>query len=642
MLRFNWVQFREHGTTPGLMLILGVLCLSAYAVTLKADFKSIDDYVSIVDNPQLRSWSNLDDIFSESFFKKNKNDYYRPLVTASFLVEYQLCGLNAAFYYLTNILIHFANAVLVFLMMNLLLKQRATAFAAALLFVLHPVHWEAVANIPGRAILLCAFFYLSSFLLFCLAFSGRRPLLTYGFSLTAFILALLSKESALVLPGVIFCYLFFLPPPLPQTADMPVGLHRLRSKPSLKSLPRILRRLLWIAPFVLIEGIYLMIRESIGILRLAAWDTPFNAGLGFLSFLRGVITYVRILIIPLDLQYDRGQRLITSLFSAEVLGVILFFGLLTVVLYCLWKVKRISPVGLFFLCWFAIDLIPVSQVLVPIKIQEDLLALSEHFLYVPSLSFCLLIVWAFLKLKKTFVFRKWISENIFYFVMTGYFAFFYLTTIQQAVYASEEIAMYQDSLRRSPKNTRILNAMALAYARSGLFPEAEQYFRKVLEIVPASTRARIGLGKSLVDQGRLWAGLKEYERVHDPRQLKSLWTENKRIVLNLLRDQYQSQIKENPYDPRLYYSVSVVYAKAGQLDQAVQALEHALFLSPDDPEAWFNFSSISEARGDLDRARYGYRQTITLAGPGDPLSEMSAQALMGLEQRLELNKDSKN
>jgi hypothetical protein len=98
----------------------------------------------------------------------------------------------------------------VFALVCRLWKDRTTAFWVALLFAMHPVQWEAVSNISGRAILLNALFVFSSFYLFLEFYQRRRMILLLG-SVLSFVLGLLTKESAAILPVVMILYMFFSP-----------------------------------------------------------------------------------------------------------------------------------------------------------------------------------------------------------------------------------------------------------------------------------------------------------------------------------------------------------------------------------------------------------------------------------------------
>ena len=196
-----------------MLALIAVLEVTAYSFMLSAPFKTMDDEFSIVNNFNIKSFQNTVQILGSSFF--NGNAYYRPLVSLSYMLEYHFFDLNPLFYNLDNLLLHLATSISVFFIVFIIFKNCWMGFFTALLFAIHPVHWEAVSNIPGRSILLCAFFNLNAFLFFCLS---RRDeaiprLCAYGLyvlSLIFFFLALLSKESAVVLPFILLSYQFFL------------------------------------------------------------------------------------------------------------------------------------------------------------------------------------------------------------------------------------------------------------------------------------------------------------------------------------------------------------------------------------------------------------------------------------------------
>ena len=189
---------------PKNFLLIAVLCFVSFSPVLWGQFKGLDDEFSIINNADLRHVENLPRIFSSGYFKGH--DYYRPLVMASYLAEYQLVGLNPLLYNLDGLLLHLFNAWMVFLLAGFLLQDRRKAWWVALLFAVHPVHWEAVGNISGRAILLCAAFTLSAAWLFLRYLKEARPMLL-GMSLACFTLASLAKESAAVLIAVLGLYM---------------------------------------------------------------------------------------------------------------------------------------------------------------------------------------------------------------------------------------------------------------------------------------------------------------------------------------------------------------------------------------------------------------------------------------------------
>ena len=184
------------------IIVLGSI---AFGSMLPAPFRVMDDRISIVENPAIKSTKNIPGIFKEGYF--HDQSYYRPLINLSFMGEYQAFGFNSFYYNLDNLILHIINALLVFLLVSRLTNNDTISFWTGLLFVIHPVQWEAVCNIPGRSILLSAFFVLTSFILFLEYYKNRRWLLGLPVLIT-FFLGLLCKESTGVLPIVVIAYLW--------------------------------------------------------------------------------------------------------------------------------------------------------------------------------------------------------------------------------------------------------------------------------------------------------------------------------------------------------------------------------------------------------------------------------------------------
>jgi hypothetical protein len=159
--------------------LLAILTFAAYSFAVNGSYKTMDDDYSIVRNEMIRSINNLPQIFTTGFF--GDQSYYRPLVAVSFMKEYFFFKLNPVPYYIDNILIHIFNAFLVFAITLALTSRRRIAMGTAFLFALHPIQWEAVANIPGRSILLCAFYGLASFYCFIISYgqTGKKKYLLF-------------------------------------------------------------------------------------------------------------------------------------------------------------------------------------------------------------------------------------------------------------------------------------------------------------------------------------------------------------------------------------------------------------------------------------------------------------------------------
>ena len=163
-----------------------------------------DDFPLIVANPRLQSWSLFFQNLLTPFFSFPANPqlhYWRPTTLLSYALELRLWGVSPWGFHLTNILLHTANTLLLYLLLKRFRLEGALPWTASLLFLLHPAHGENIAWISGRTDLL-AFLFLALSLLFRLEYEERKRGLPL--SLLFFALALLSKEAALLFLPLLF------------------------------------------------------------------------------------------------------------------------------------------------------------------------------------------------------------------------------------------------------------------------------------------------------------------------------------------------------------------------------------------------------------------------------------------------------
>ena len=173
-----------------------VFGLVAYARTLSFGLSYLDDNVLDDQKPFLSHFANALTGFGHLDLLKA---YYRPLVTASYVVDAQWSGSGALAYHATNLVVHLLAVGLVYV---LLTRLRVSTWAAALgasLFAVHPALVEAVAWIPGRNDLLFTVFALGAWVLLVMDAEKPSPWLrsAHAFCLVA---ALFGKETAVVLP----------------------------------------------------------------------------------------------------------------------------------------------------------------------------------------------------------------------------------------------------------------------------------------------------------------------------------------------------------------------------------------------------------------------------------------------------------
>ena len=176
------------------------------------NFSYLDDNVLILGNQYFLS--NLTNIF-QSFLKDvflSSNHlafYYRPLMTVSFIFNYQIGGINPFIYHFTNVALHLLSASLLFIFLQKLDYRKELAFLFSLIFLVHPALTQAVSWIPGRNDSLLLVFILATFIFF-IKYLENQKTKNLVWSLIFFGLALFTKESAILILPIMFFYLYFI------------------------------------------------------------------------------------------------------------------------------------------------------------------------------------------------------------------------------------------------------------------------------------------------------------------------------------------------------------------------------------------------------------------------------------------------
>lgn len=293
------------------------LALVVFANSLSNDF-AYDDNTIVRDNPRVRSLSDWRQIWLSDWWRPPpgqswgsnplRDRLYRPLTLWTFAVNYAVGGLHPLGYHLVNVLLHAIVCGLVGVLARRLLEDRAAATLAALLFAVHPVHSEAVANVVGRAELLAALFLLIGLL--CLLPSraaqgapgtpGARglPAGRTVLAAIAFLAALLSKETAICYPAVAAIMLYW------HFRGRSPGLHRWLTTGMLLTIPL---AVYFPMRLVALEG---------HLLREQPADPLFNPLVGADARARLILPltilghYTRLLIVPARLSCDYGYRIV--------------------------------------------------------------------------------------------------------------------------------------------------------------------------------------------------------------------------------------------------------------------------------------------------------------------------------------------
>lgn len=421
-------------------LLLAAVALT-YANTLANQFV-MDDELYIMRNAQVTSPS-----FSRLFSPNAISSVYRPLAFAVLAFNWTLSGTEPFGYHLLNLGLHAGVTWLLYILLQELLASlpegKSVAFAAALLFAVHPIHTEAVAWVVGRAELLAAGFLFAGWILHL----RDRPIA----SLACFVLAMLSKESAVA----------FLP--LLLVGDYATG----KWKPPLRYALSAGVTLLYLGLVWQAEG------GRFGPADIPVVDNPLAHLPGvwrILNALRVAWKYAALQIYPAALSCDYSfnaipvyrdfQHTLPAALAAVIIGAWI---------WALWKRKTawVLAGGIYF-AGFA----TTANILVPTGT-----IMGERLAYLPSVGFCLIAAlgWSWLRHKQHFV--AWG-------LLTALVLAFAVRTVLRNRDWKDNFALYSSAVHALPNDAKMHSDLAGQYMVRNQLDQAAMEYQAALRINP--------------------------------------------------------------------------------------------------------------------------------------------------------------
>ena len=352
-----------------LFFVLVITCI-CYLPILQNEFTNWDDKLYITNNPLLigPDWPGI--------FTKNLVQNYHPLTIASYVLNYQVSGFEPWSYFLLNLLIHLANTGLVFYFAWLLSgNNKWVAMFTSLVFGIHPLHVESVAWISERKDVLYTLFFLLSLIHYWRYLQKDRKL-NYWYSFIFFILSLLSKPAAIVLPLVLLL--------LDYWKGKPINLQLVKNK------------ILFFVLSALFAVITLKAQDQAiaGIEMYPVWLRPFFACYTLMIyFFRFFIPYPLSAFHPYPSVKDPGFAILCSPLFIIALAIFLW-------------IKRKDKLVIFGILFFIVNLLLVLQV---VSIGQTIV--SERYTYVPYIGIAFIVsMWLYKRSAENNV--KWLAPAI--------------------------------------------------------------------------------------------------------------------------------------------------------------------------------------------------------------------------------------
>ncbi|HIE43639.1 MAG TPA: tetratricopeptide repeat protein [Candidatus Omnitrophica bacterium] len=537
-------EVRSTFLSIGLIVLLGFV---VYSNSINGEF-IWDDHILIKENNYIKDPSNLYRIFTEDIGSGSgrRYGYYRPLYILTFAMNYSLGGLNVQSYHLTNIVLHILVALCVYWLVTTIFGDRLLSLLTGILFVVHPVSTEVVTYISGRDNSLVALFMLLCFVSYILLLHVERRSL-YTVMIVSCILALLSRENALILLPLLLAYHY--------TFSRKVKIKALAVIGGILS--------------VYILGVMSLLSSSIlksGLLDTSWFSTVFQRIPGFFV---AITNYSKLMLLPFDLHVEYGDRLFNFSDLKAILGAII---LCSSIFYALRK-RSSNKLVSFSVFWFFIAILPSSNIY-PINNY-----MAERYLYLPSIGFFLILA----KLL-SFIYREK-KLRAFGMILIVFLSVFYSSlTIKQNGYWREPVSLYRRTLKYTPDSTRAYNNLGSAYAEMGRYEEAIAAYEKLLEISPNDPRAYYNLGNVYTELGKFEKAIISYKRAKELNSdfagvyyglgnVYKIMGKNREAI-----DSYRKSIEINPTYAEAHNNLAIVYYYEGEYDLAVKHCYRAIEL----------------------------------------------------------------
>jgi len=385
----------------GLYLFVFFVAFAQYTNTFKHDY-AWDDAIVLTENSRVqKGLTNVPELFENIKTMKTEHRYgYRPITLLSFAAEVQFWGLSPKAGHVGNTIYYALLCVLIFYFLRHFFPDREMEMLIiTLLFAVHPLHTEVVANIKSRDEILVMLFGIAGLLQFR-KFINSYKVIPFLLALLAFLLAFLSKENAITFGGLAVLIVLFSSKTIGKKFWIASG-----------ASAAILAVLLGVRTFVYSKLFY----EDHGLELAEKGVFHYEGFLGNPLFLAEskltiiansfylIPLYIKQLLLPINLLHDYGYKQLEAVTWADPIvwfSVALFMAMLVLIYF---EFKKRSSIA-FGLLWF---LITLSIYLHFVQIGTDIYA--ERFMFIPSLGLLMALVGGVFRIKKLSVSnRNWV------------------------------------------------------------------------------------------------------------------------------------------------------------------------------------------------------------------------------------------
>ena len=542
-------------------IALTVVTLAVFWQVNHYDFINIDDNIYVTGNSHIQSGITLDGF--RWAFSSTYAEFWHPLTWLSLMFDYQLYGLNAGGYHLTNLILHILSALLLFWLFNRMTGTIWRSAFVAAIFALHPLHVESVAWISERKDVLSVFFWMLTLCLY--VYYTEKPVIKRYLPVLFFFACGLMSKPLVVTGPVIMILLDYWPLERFELRKSDLMLWQLREK----------------IPFFVLSAVF-------SIITLYAQHKPSQEYLPLGSRLANdPVSFM----IYLEKTFVPNHMAVFYPFSFQlpawqVWGSV--FLLLFISIIVIMSMRRLPYLFTGWL-WYIITLLPVTGI-----IQARNFSMADRYTYLPLIGIAVMLAWGIPPLiknedmRKKILFPASIAALAIMAVLTWHQCGYWKNSIEICNHAlqvtkdnylahinlgsalfdegktEEAIAHYNEAIRIMPNIILSYNKRGIAYAKLGRHQRALEDFNKAISLKPDDAISYNCRGNAYAELGQYQMAIEDYNKT----------------------------IRLKPDNADAYNDRGTIYTKLGQYQMAIEDFNNAIRLKPDNAAAYNSRGAI--------------------------------------------------
>jgi Tfp pilus assembly protein PilF len=537
--------------TWAICLLLAFVTLVAYWGVFSSEFVDYDDPYYVVQNQHVQaglSWDGLGWAFTT-----RDCDNWHPLTWVSLMLDSSLYGLDPAGFHATNLALHIANAILLFLLLQRMTGASWRSAFVTALFAVHPLHVESVAWVAERKDVLSTLFGLLTVWAY-VRYAEKPGRARYLAVLFLFAASLMAKPMLVTLPLLLLLLDFWplrrMPPELNlfghqlRVAEEDEATLYCRTSPG--------RLVVEKAPLLALS----MVSSTLTIwaqTQAIAMAIPLQYRLlnAALSFLRYMVKMVWPANLYINYPYPQGWPIWFPVIAAIF---VVFFSVVAV------REAKRRPYVFTGWFWFLIALVPVIGL-----VQVGIQSIADRYTYVPIIGLFIVVAWLGCDLAEQWRLPRALPGILSVIVIAACLGL----TIVQVGYWKNSFVLFQHALRLNPNNFLVEVNLAMSY-------EAKDQHEPALEHLIKATKINPYFGETYNKIGGV-----------------QLWLGNYADAI----EAFHQALQLHASAALAHYGLSLAYEKQGKLSEAAEQVQAALALAPGNPEYIQEYNLILEKQG---------------------------------------------